>query len=180
MITFSMDTDHKLVIVINGKGGVGKDALCHALATVYRVANISAITPIKEIAADYGWRGEKDARSRRFLAELKRVFADYNDLPNQYLLQEYERFLASDRQILCVHIREQDQIDKFVAALRSPWVTLLVRRKAVGNAQAYGNQADDAVDDYPYDYIFDNDARLKESAAAFCRLIDRIWEKTFN
>ena len=39
----------KLVIVINGKGGLGKDTLCESLRIDYRVTNISAITPIKEI-----------------------------------------------------------------------------------------------------------------------------------
>ena len=167
----------KLVVVINGKGGVGKDALCEALAGAYAVTNISAITPIKEIAATYGWRGEKDERSRRFLAELKRVFAEYNDLPNQYLLREYEKFLESDAQVLFVHIRESDQIARFVAGVHTPCVTLLIRRRAVDELEQYGNAADDNVADYPYDLTYDNDLPLAESGARFIEFLGDAWNR---
>lgn len=168
---------NKLVIVINGRGGVGKDTLCDSLRTIYSVTNISAITPIKEIAKTYGWKGEKDERSRRFLANLKRVFADYNDLPNGYLLQEYRKFAASDAEILCVHIREKDQIEKFVAEITLPCVTILVKRDTESYTQGYGNDADDGVEHYCYDYVFDNSAPIKESSDAFKSLIKTIFLK---
>ena len=50
----------KTVVVINGRGGVGKDTLCAFAAERYSVQNSSAITPIKEMAEIIGWRGEKD------------------------------------------------------------------------------------------------------------------------
>jgi len=170
----------KLVVVINGKGGVGKDALCDALANAYAVTNISAITPIKEIAMAHGWRGEKDERSRRFLAELKRVFAEYNDLPNQYLLREYEKFLTDDAQVLFVHIRESDQIARFVAGVHSPCVTLLIRRRAVDELEQYGNAADDNVADYPYDLTYDNDLPLAESSVRFVAFFNDVWKQIFG
>ena len=82
----------KLVMVMNGKGGVGKDALCQALESRFSVVNISSITPIKEIASQHGWQGEKTPEARRFLAELKRVFVEYNDLPTRYLVEQYGAF----------------------------------------------------------------------------------------
>lgn len=165
----------KLVIVINGRGGVGKDTLCDALRAIFSVTNISAITPIKEIAKKHGWNGEKDERSRRFLAELKRVFVEYNDLPNRYLLEEYEKFASGDGEILCVHIREKDQIAKFTAAVTLPCVTLLVKRESETGTRRYGNNADDGVEDYCYDYEFDNSAPLAESAEKFRRLVREIF-----
>ena len=51
---------NKTVLVINGEGGVGKDTLCDLAAKHFKVKNISSITPIKEIAAMCGWRGEKE------------------------------------------------------------------------------------------------------------------------
>lgn len=164
----------KLVIVMNGKGGVGKDALCDALTVAYRVKNVSAITPIKEIASRYGWNGEKDEKGRRFLAELKRVFVEYNDLPNKYLLDEYRAFLESDDDVLCVHIREKEEIAKFVAGVDTPCVTVLVRRTAIDGGQAYGNDADDKVGEYTYDWEFSNDLPLEESGEAFRTLIARV------
>lgn len=161
--------EKKLVIVMNGKGGTGKDTLCDALRAEYSVVNISAITPIKEIAKTYGWNGEKDEKSRRFLANLKRAFADYNDLPNCYLQSEYQKFCSGQADVLCVHIRESDQIAKFVSGVALPCVTILVTRD-LGTGR-YGNDADDGVDDYSYDYEFDNNGSLEESAEKFRALI---------
>ena len=167
----------KLVIVINGKGGVGKDALCDALGNTYRVKNISSITPIKKIAAEYGWRGEKDDRSRRFLAELKRVFTEYNDMPTKYALEEYESFLKDENRIMLVHIREGAEIKKFLQRVNTPAIALLVKRSAIDNAEKYGNSADDEVENYPYDYIYHNDAPLRESSKLFTELIASILKK---
>lgn len=165
---------NKLVIVFNGKGGVGKDTLCDALAEQYKVINISAVDPIKEIAARYGWQGEKTPKARRFLAELKRVFVEYNDLPTRYLLERYRAFEASDHEILCVHIREAEEIDKFRAGVSLPHVALLVRRREIDAMASHGNAADDGVNHYPYDVIFDNDLPVEESKKAFCALIETV------
>ena len=162
----------KLTIIINGKGGVGKDALCDSLAARYRVCNRSSITPIKEIARQHGWNGEKDFRSRRFLAELKRVFSEYNDLPTKYLLDEHAKFMQSNDEVLFVHIREADQIATFVLAIGGNCKTLLIRRDVEGSQGVYGNRADDNVEDYPYDIIFDNNKLFEESSSDFAALID--------
>ena len=170
----------KMVVVINGKGGVGKDALCDALSSAYLTENISAITPIKEIASHHGWNGEKDEKSRKFLSDLKQIFADYNDLPTRYLVDRYSEFLKSDRQVLFVHIRESDQIAHFVSFIKTPCITLLVRRKAIDKLQKYGNVSDDNVAMYPYDYYYDNDLPLEESCNKFIEFFDNIWEKVFS
>ena len=51
---------NKLIVVINGRGGVGKDTLCSFVSDNYNVMNISSIDPIKEIAKTIGWDGKKD------------------------------------------------------------------------------------------------------------------------
>lgn len=170
----------KLVIVINGRGGVGKDTLCDSLHTIYRVKNISAITPIKKIAQKYGWNGEKDEKSRRFLANLKRVFAEYNDLPNNYLLEEYRKFVSNDMEILCVHIREKDQIEKFLKSVTLPCITLLVKREAIIPERKFGNEADDYVEDFCYDYVFDNNGPIEESTEKFRVFIRGIFQSLTN
>ena len=166
----------KLVIIINGRGGVGKDTLCDMAAKAYSVRNISSITPIKEIAASCGWNGEKDDKSRKFLSDLKRLVTEYNDYPNQYLMKEYEKFLGSDEQILFVHIRECREIDKFRSGLRTPCAALLVKRSSMGTVE-WGNASDDQVEKYKYDYSFDNNKPLSLIRGEFIDFLNHMMEE---
>jgi hypothetical protein len=162
----------KLAVIINGRPESGKDALCDAVIRQGRARKISSIDPIMEIAKQGGWDGVKDARSRKLLSDLKRIFAEYNGLPNQYVLQEYRRFLGSEDEVLFIHIREKDQIEAFKAAAAGPCVRLLVRRP--GASGKMGNPSDDEVDQMGYDIVFDNDAPLADAQKAFCKLIGYI------
>lgn len=164
---------NKTVIIINGKGGVGKDTLCDFAARHYKVRNISAVTPIKEIAAKYGgWEGQKDARSRKFLADLKQLFVDYNDLPFQYQCQQYEEFMQTEEEILFVHIREGEEIAKLKAWIPTVCITLLVEREQENSN--WGNASDDNVRDYSYDYIYYNKKPLEEAEEDFCGFLQSI------
>lgn len=149
----------QIVIVINGKGGVGKDTICDIASELFHVTNISAITPIKQIATTCGWNGEKDQKARKFLSDLKRLLIEYNDLPNRYLVNEYEEFKrAQTSDILFVHIREAYQISDFLNRIDGKYITLLVRsgRSSISDV-VYGNASDDDVEQYRYDYVFEND-----------------------
>lgn len=162
----------KIAIIINGAGGVGKDTLCDIAARYFKVINVSSITPIKEIASNYGWNGEKDARSRKFLSDLKRVFIDYNDLPTKYLYEQYKAFMESDNEVYFAHIREGEEIEKLKNMIGEGCVTLLVERQT-GNSE-WGNVSDDAVRNYNYDYIFDNNVALFEAEEAFIELLEEL------
>ncbi|MBQ8689455.1 MAG: hypothetical protein IJ515_03730 [Clostridia bacterium] len=164
----------KVAIVINGAGGVGKDTLCDLAAEHFAVMNISTITPIKDIARQCGWDGRKDDRSRRFLSDLKRLCVDYNDFPTVWAMEKYREFLASELEILFVHIREAGEIRKFVDATGGEAKTLLIRggdRMKKGN---YGNVSDDEVENYSYDYYFTNDKTLAEAEADFVSLLSDV------
>lgn len=164
---------NKMIVVINGKGGAGKDTLCASFGETHKVMNVSAIDPIKEIARQHGWNGEKDDAARRFLAELKRAFVNYNDLPTEYLKQKTAEFLSGSDEVLFVHIREADQIEAYKRAiLPNSCITLLVKRDAVEHD--FGNEADDDVLNYTYDLVFDNNIVLEESAAAFSALLEKV------
>ena len=168
----------KAVIVINGAGGVGKDTLCDAAATQYKVRNISTITPIKEIATFCGWDGTKDNKSRKFLSDMKKLCADYNDFPTNWAKAQLEDFMQTDEEILFVHIRESEEIAKFVAATGGVAKTLLIRggerfKQKVGG---YGNTSDDDVENYTYDYYFDNDTFLSDAKNRFIDFISTVLE----
>ena len=163
----------KAVIVINGRGGVGKDTLCAFAAKEYTVRNVSSITPVKELAARCGWGGEKTDRARKFLSDLKALLIEYNDYPTTWALAEYEQFLAGDEQIMFLHIREGAEIDKFVRGTNGRARTLLIRRSS-HHVGAYGNASDDLVEAFNYDYTFDNDLPLEKAEGEFLSLLARI------
>ena len=163
----------KIVIIINGAGGVGKDTLCDLAAKHYKTKSISAITPIKEIAEKYGWSGEKDAKSRKFLSDLKKVFIEYNDLPTKYLYRQYEKFKNSDDEILFVHIREKNEIDKFKRLVTLRCKTLLIDRQNA-EIETWGNSSDDEVKNYHYDLYFKNDKELAEIEKEFIVFLDTV------
>ena len=164
----------KVAIVINGAGGVGKDTLCELAAKHFKVKNISSITPIKEIAALCGWDGTKDNKARKFLSDLKNLCVEYNNYPTVWARARYDEFLSSDDDIMFVHIREPEEIAKFVAATDGKAKTLLVRGGKRMSNEKYGNISDDGVENYPYDYYFLNENSLDIAEGEFVELIEKI------
>ena len=164
----------KIVFVINGAGGVGKDTMCDLAAKHFKVYNTSTIIPIKEIAAMCGWNGSKDDKSRRFLSDLKKLCVDYNDYPTVWATARYKEFLDSDNQIMFMHIREPDEIAKFVKATDGAAKTLLIRGGNRMKKAHYGNASDDCVENYSYDYYFVNENSLEEAERDFCELLTTI------
>ena len=152
----------KLVVIINGSGGVGKDTVCEAAAAFWKTRNISSITPILQVARAAGWDGVKTPASRRFLSELKQSCSEFNDLPFRYCAEQLEAFRRSDEQLLFVHIREPEEIARFRESAGEECRTLLVTRPAMEQARgALGNRSDDGVAGYQYDRVFVNDGALR-------------------
>ncbi len=165
----------KTVIVINGKGGVGKDTLCDFAMEAFKVKNISSVDPIKAIARECGWAGEKTDKARKFLSDLKGLTVAYNDFPTVWAKNEYERFLTTDEEIMFLHIREPIEIAKFVKATDGKAKTLLIRggARSVKDGK-YGNASDDNVEEYAYDYYFVNDKPLDETKELFINFLKNI------
>ena len=137
----------KQVFIINGSGGVGKDTVCSAAAQSWKVQNISSITPILQVAKAAGWDGTKTPAARRFLSQLK-VFAE------------------NDAELLFVHIREPEEIERFRQTAGVNCKTILVRRPTLEQARGQlGNRSDDGVAAYAYDAEFLNDGSLEELPA---------------
>ena len=165
--------DAKKVIVINGKGGVGKDTLCDAVSRKYAVLNCSSITPIKDAAEQLGWgSNDKSDKARKFLSDLKMLSSGFNDFPFNYLLDMYDWFVDNETaQVMFVHIREPEEIAKFKAKIPE-CKTLLVKSSRV--ERTFGNMADDNVDSYNYDYVYYNDKPLEEVEADFMEFFERM------
>lgn len=166
----------KIVIIMNGKGGVGKDTICEIASKFFCVKVVSAITPIKEIAHLAGWNGEKDLKSRKFLSDLKKLLVDFNNLPNNYLETEYKKFLGEDNDIMFVHIREGDQIDDFKKKVEIKCITMLIESPQQNLfTPQFGNSSDDNVNEYYYDYSYLNCKPLEllsdDFMGFFCSLL---------
>ena len=161
----------KVAIVINGAGGVGKDTLCELAAKHFKVKNISSITPIKEVAALCGWDGTKDNKARKFLSDLKNLCVEYNNYPTVWAKQRYDEFLESDEEIMFVHIREAEEIKKFVDSTGGVAKTLLIRGGKRMSNEKYGNVSDDEVENYNYDLYFLNESTLEVAEIEFVELL---------
>ena len=164
----------KAVIVINGAGGVGKDTLCELASKHFKVYNISSITPIKEVAVSFGWRGEKTDKARKFLADLKALAVEYNDFPTLWAKERYNEFLLGEDEIMFVHIREPEEIKKFVSITGGAAKTLLIRGGKRMTKSRYGNVADDMVECYNYDYYFVNENSFEVAEREFVLLLEDI------
>ncbi len=167
----------KLVLVINGAGGVGKDTLCDLASKHFNLRNISTITPIKEIAILCGWKGEKTDKARKFLSDFKKLTVDYNDFPTAWAMNQYNDFLTTDEEILFVHIREAEEIAKFVNATGGEAKTLLIRGGERMRKANYGNVSDDCVENFCYDYYFVNDKDLETAEREFSEFLAKILKK---
>lgn len=150
----------KIVIIINGKGGCGKDTICDIVSKHYKTINASSVDFIKKIAKYGGWNGNKDNKGRKLLSDIKKAFTDYNDLPNDYLFNVYIKFLLADAEILFVHIREPEEIKKFKKDIMTVCYTLLIRSDKTNNE--YGNKSDDNVEKYEYDFIYENNGPIEQ------------------
>ena len=153
----------KMAFVINGRGGVGKDTLIHALAREgHRVMNVSSSDIVKQSALAAGWNGEKDVKGRQFLVAIKEAMVEYGDLPTVYLTAKYNEFMASEFDFYFAHVREPREIEKLVKKINAK--TILVKRAA---APVINTPNENNVDKYKYDIIFHNDQPIEKSVKDF-------------
>lgn len=158
-----------MVVVINGRSGVGKDSLIEFAAREMNVRNVSSIDRVKKLALGAGWDGVKDERGRQLLIDLKQALIDYNDLPTKYMIEEYNDFKKSDDDIMFVHIREPEEIRKLENYI--PCVTLLITRK---NAGKFNLSQDDNLHKFKYDYVFENDKPIEKSGPEFVQWLKNL------
>lgn len=159
----------KQIIIINGTGGSGKDTFVEFCSKYGNIMNFSSIDKVKEIATLIGWDGKKTEKDRRFLSDLKKLTTDYNDFSFNSIKEAVSKFEISDSDILFIHIREPEEIERAVNTFSAK--TLLVKR--AGLANIITNYSDANVDNYSYDYIVENTTleELDKSASNFVKLI---------
>jgi hypothetical protein len=158
------------VVIINGKGGSGKDtfvAMCKDVLGANRILNISTVDYVKEVAQFCGWDGTKTPENRKFLSDLKKILTEWNDTPLKKVCQEVRSWqhiwLDSgdySKAVVFIHCREPKEIDKLIKEFQTyDPVTLLVRRSAAESVEQINN-SDNSVLNYAYDYTIWNDSNL--------------------
>ena len=149
----------KNIIIINGTGGAGKDTFVSFCSEFVKVLNVSSVDKVKEAAKILvGWNGEKDEVSRKLLVDLKKLSVDYNDAPTKYIKSMADNFKNSDEELMFVHIREAEEIEKTKKLLNAK--TLLITNPRVQLITS--NDSDGKVNEYKYDYYISNDGTLED------------------
>lgn len=158
------------VVVINGRGGSGKDTVCEIVnkLTFGKTAVVSTneivkklATRMKMVAHDVcGWDGEKDSKGRRLLSDLQDAWTRYDNGPLVWATSIVKSYADDDMSIVFVHSREPHNIAWLKDALNEyDVITMLISRPGVVE---HGNHADDEVECYSYDYYLDNDGTLED------------------
>lgn len=173
------------IIIINGYAGVGKSTFVEMCEDYGQILEVSTIDSVKELAEVIGWKGQKEPKDRKFLSDFKDLLTRYNDYPfnatisiikEKLHLEELEGQNIDD-QIIFIHCREPEEIERFKNALGAR--SLIVRRHGPETITQI-NHADNGVFDAVYDYMIFNDGdldRLKESAQTFIEQIQKEdWE----
>lgn len=169
------------IIIINGKGGCGKDtfvAMCKDVLGAECIYNISTVDFVKEVAEFCGWDGTKTPKNRKFLSDLKDLLTEWDDIPLKKVVAHTVACAACseidgtlDNSIVFIHCREPKEIDKLMQHFGEDAVTLLIRRSAAEAVEQI-NHADNDVLHYAYDYTIWNDSTLswlRNEAVVFLR-----------
>lgn len=155
-----------LIIIISGANNSGKDNFVEFFIKhyEYKSVNFSTIDRIKELSSKYfGWNGKKTEPARKFLAEMKRIWAEFNNGPFLYTVKDikshYSKLNKKNKKniIYFVHCREPEEIQKFKDKYKEKCIAILLRRdERTERIKIADNHADMGVDNYTYDKIIMN------------------------
>lgn len=157
----------KKIFVINGSGGVGKDAFVHLVSLEVNdrlrrfrtVWNYSSVDKVKQIAKQIGWNGSKTEKDRKFLSELKMLTTKYYDMAFNDMKLKVEEFQHDEGSVfLFLHIREPQEIERAVKEFGAK--TILIVRDNVDPITS--NEADKNVFSYKYDMMIVNNGSLDD------------------
>lgn len=167
------------LVVINGPGGCGKDTFIDFCEDILDVDEFDTVRAIKEAAEILGWNGKKDEKSRQFLHDLKMLSVKYNDLPFTDL-KNYVDFLENNANhvdypdLLFVHVREKEEIDRIVEELGAVKLLITAEREDYIEPDL---DFERETKDINYDFHICNDGTLvdlENKAKRFCELMEEL------
>ena len=151
------------VIIINGGAGVGKDKVVKIFRDIsgLRIKNFSSVDKVKNISEIcFGWNGKKNEKSRKFLSEIKRIWTEFNDGPNNDILNKIdidtkyclEKNKDIRKNVYFLHIREPEEIAKIQKIYGDNCITLIIKKDVELHPN---NSSDQNVNNYEYQYTID-------------------------
>ena len=188
---------YPIVFIINGYPGSGKDTFVEKISKVgndtnfcnshffkclqkgFGTINTSTIDPIKNVAKNLGWKGEKTPEARKFLSEMKRIVTEYNDYTSKKIISDVEAArnssisfndgaysfspnnINSFFKFLFVHCREPKEIQKIKDGIGESCYTIFIKRGDI-NTDNLSNDSDMYVEKYNYDYYISNNGTLED------------------
>lgn len=150
------------IVIINGSARSGKDTFCEMVGEYAEKGTLSTVGAVKHIARQYfGWNGIKDEKGRQLLSDIKDTWTKYCNGPFNVIASTIKSFKCCepDVEIVFVHCREPEEIQKFKDYYGDDCTTLLIRRPGI---EVPGNHADQLVEEFQYDTIILNDKGLNE------------------
>ena len=172
-----------MIYVVNGLPSCGKSTfefIVQHFLGINACRIFSTITPIKTLARDIGWDGEKDPKSRKFLSDLKDLTTNFNDFSFNWtrnkIKEQYQcaanMFIPPHKVCIFVDSREPEDIQKYLDYYPDSKSILVLRPGAEPSTAS--NHADDSAQIFSVNYnitiLNDGDLqKLEETAKEFIR-----------
>ena len=161
----------KKIYIVNGKPRAGKDTFAELLGKHCRVFKYSSVDKVKQIAAKCGWDGGKTDKDRKFLADLKRITTEFNDMSYDDVAEKVAYFLKTDFfDVMLIDIREPEEIERAIEGYGAEAIYI----NNVNVPMVTSNESDANVNNFVYDYIIANDGTLDEFAETVKDFYNRI------
>ena len=161
----------KKIYIVNGKPRAGKDTFAELLGKHCRVFKYSSVDKVKQIAAKCGWDGGKTDKDRKFLADLKRITTEFNDMSYDDVTEKVAYFLKTDFfDVMLIDIREPEEIERAIEGYGAEAIYI----NNVNVPMVTSNESDANVNNFVYDYIIANDGTLDDFAETVKDFYNRI------
>ena len=161
----------KKIYIVNGKPRAGKDTFAELLGKHCRVFKYSSVDKVKQIAAKCGWDGGKMDKDRKFLADLKRITTEFNDMSYDDVAEKVAYFLKTDFfDVMLIDIREPEEIERAIEGYGAEAIYI----NNVNVPMVTSNESDANVNNFVYDYIIANDGTLDDFAETVNDFYNRI------
>lgn len=172
---------YKRIFIINGSGGSGKDTFVRLCSNHLKIRNTSKIIPAKRALCELlgitmdELESNKTEEVRSMLVNLNSIAIKHGDYPTKFIMNQVREFLCSEEeQVMFIHIREPEEIDKvkgLINEMIDPMKVSTVLIVSDRVKRITSNTADANVDKYDYDIVIDNShgmQQLSNEADIFC------------